>query len=151
MLRPSLLECKYRDVMCKVVHNVSLQKFQTDKSLLFPKHTCVSLTLFFISIAKSAPTPWLPIKGSTMGWLERNKMVQCRCIWPEGKKGGLSPGQLDSAVCNMYQGKASQVGTETNDKFPVICQAYSHCNDEIWQGGCLISAYGKGKKVFREV
>lgn len=30
--------------------------------------------------------------------------------------------------------KVSQVsGMERNDKFPVKCQSYIHCNDEIWQ------------------
>lgn len=106
--------------MCQVLHNVTVQKFQTEESLLLPKHASVSLTLFLINIAKSIPTSDFPSKALLWADLHGTR-------WYSVSVGGLRgrwlfPRQLAWAVRTMYQGKLSQAGTEMSDKLPVKCR-----------------------------
>lgn len=134
--------------MCQVLHSVSVQKFQTEESLLLPKQASVSLILFLINIARSEPTSDFPSKALLWADLHGTRWYS---VSVRGLRGRWRfPRQRARAVHTVYQGKLPQAGTEMSDKLPVKCRlAFTRW----WNlaGGCLIPAYRKGKEVFWEV
>lgn len=106
--------------MCQMLHNVSVQKFQTEESLLLPKHASVSLILFLINIAKSVPTSDFPSKALLWADLHGTRGYSVGVCGLRGR--WLFPRQLAWGVHTMYQGKLSQVGTEISDKLPAKCR-----------------------------